>query len=76
LICLISLAPLNPDNVYYFFLPTHTGLRKFYVRRADVSTVRAVIDARVRRRRAWRAELNEARAFLRLMMSNAVEVKI
>ncbi len=61
---------------YYFFLWTPTGMLKFYVRREDVPAVRAVIEERVRRRRAWSAELNEARAFLRRMMSAAVGVKI
>ncbi len=61
---------------YYYFLWTTTGMLKFYVRREDVPTVRTVIAERVRRRRAWRAELNDAQAFLRRMMSAAVGVKI
>ncbi len=64
------------EGYHYFFLRTPTRLLKFYVRREDVPTVRTVIAERVRRRRAWRAELNEARAFLRRMMSAAVGVKI
>ena len=49
---------------------------KFYVRREDAPAVRAVIAGRVRRRRAGNAELQQARAFLRRMMSAAVGVKI
>jgi hypothetical protein len=64
------------EGYYYFFLWTPRGLSKFYVRREDVPAVRAVIEARRGRRRAWRVELNEARAFRRRMMSAAVGVKI
>lgn len=57
------------EGYYYFFMPTPAGLAKFYVRRGDVPAVRAVIAERVRRRRAWRAELEGARYLLRLVMS-------
>jgi hypothetical protein len=49
---------------------------KLYVRRADVPVVRAVIAERRRRRSAWRAELNEARALLRRMMPADVRIKL
>ena len=61
---------------YYLFLSSRAGLSKLYVRRADVPAVRAVIAERRRAARAWRSELNEARAFLRRMMSDAVGVRI
>jgi hypothetical protein len=51
-------------------------MKKFYVRCEDVIAVCTVIAERQRRRRALRAELNEARAFLRRLMSAAVGVKI
>lgn len=57
------------EGYYYFFLPTPAGLAKFYVRRKDVPAVRAVIAECVRRRHAWRAELEGARYLLRLVMS-------
>jgi hypothetical protein len=61
------------EGYYYFFLWTGAGLLKLYVRRKDVPTVRAVIAERRRRQRAWRAELNEARAILLRMRSSAGE---
>jgi len=64
------------EGYYYFFVQAHTRLLKFYVRRADAPAVRAVIAERRRRQRLWRNELNEARTFLRRMMSAAVGVKI
>ncbi len=64
------------EGYHYFFLKTPTRFLKFYVRREDVPAVRTVIADRVRRRRALRAELNDAQAFLRRMMSAAVGVKI
>ena len=64
------------DGYYYLFLSTPAGVSKFYVRRRDVPAVRSVIAERHRRSRAWRAELNEAQAFLRRMMSAAVGVKL
>ena len=57
------------EGYYYFFLRTPAGLHKFYVRRADVPAVCAAIAERRQSRRAWRAELDEARAVLRRMMS-------
>lgn len=57
------------EGYYYLFVPSPAGLSKFYVRRADVPAVRAAIAARLGRRRAWRSELNEARAVLRRLMS-------
>jgi hypothetical protein len=60
---------------YYFFFWTHTRMLKIYVRRTDVETVARVISARRRRQAAFRVEMNEARAFLRQMMS-AVKVRI
>jgi uncharacterized protein DUF6788 len=62
------------EGYYYLFLWSPAGLSKFYVRREDVPAVCAVIEARQRRRQVWLAELNEARALLRRMMSEAVEV--
>ncbi|HEV7893894.1 MAG TPA: DUF6788 family protein [Pyrinomonadaceae bacterium] len=59
------------EGYYYLFLSSPAGLSKLYVRRKDVP---AVIAERQRRRRAWRAELDEARAFLRRIMSDAVGV--
>ena len=64
------------EGYHYLFLSQPSGLAKFYVRREDVPAVRAAIAERRRRSRAWRTELNEARAFLRRMMSNAVGVKL
>jgi hypothetical protein len=62
---------------YHYFI-SRVGGRQFkvYVRREDVPAVREVIRARVVRRAKWRSELNEARAFLRRLMSAAVGVKI
>jgi hypothetical protein len=64
------------EGYYYLFLSSPAGLSKLYVKRKDVPAVRAVIAARQRRRRAWRAELEGARALLRRMMSEALGVKI
>lgn len=64
------------EGYYYLFLSTPAGVSKLYVRRGDVPAVRAVIAERQRRSRAWRAELNEARAFLRRIMSAAAGVKL
>lgn len=61
---------------YYFFFWTHTRMLKFYVRRRDVELVAKAVGARRRRQAAFRAEMNEARSFLRRMMSAAVGVKI
>ena len=60
----------------YFFVAMSGGLAKSYVRRKDVPLVRAVIAERRRQAQAFRAEMNEARAFLRRMMSAAVGVRI
>jgi len=62
------------EGYHYLFLWSRAGVSKLYVRREDVPAVRAVIAERRRRRRAWRVELDEARAYLRRMMS-AVGVK-
>jgi hypothetical protein len=64
------------EGYHYLFLSTPAGASKLYVRRRDVAAVRAVIVERRRRSRAWRSELNEARAFLRRMMSAAMGVKL
>ena len=64
------------DGYSYFFWRLGGRQLKWYVRRGDVPAVRAVIEERSRRRATWRAELNEARAFLRRMMSAAVGVKV
>jgi hypothetical protein len=61
---------------FYFFFWTQTRMLKFYVRRRDVELVAEAIGTRRRRRAAFRAEMNEARAFLRRMMSAAVGVRI
>lgn len=63
-------------EAYYFFYWMHTRTLKLYVRRADVETVMAAITARRRRRAALRSEMDEARAFLRRMMLDAVGVRI
>jgi len=60
----------------YFFWRLGGRQLKWYVRREDVPAVRAVINDRASRNRAWRAELSEARAFLRRLMSAAVGVRI
>jgi hypothetical protein len=72
--CKCSRGALH-EGYYYLFLWSPAGMSKLYVRRKDVPAVRAVIEERQRRSRAWSAELNEARAFLRRMMSEAVGVK-
>lgn len=64
------------DGYSYFFWRLGGRQVKWYVRRRDVPAVRAVIAERASRRRAWRSELNEARAFLRRIMSAAVGVRI
>lgn len=61
---------------YYFFFWTHTRILKFYIRRGDIETISKVISVRRRRQAAFHAEMNEARAFLRRMMSAAVGVRI
>lgn len=61
---------------YYFFFWMYTRTVKFYVRRGDVPVVAAAIAERRRCQAAFRAEMAQARAFLRRMMSNAVGVKI
>jgi len=63
-------------EAHYLFLWMRTRVVKFYVRRADVQTVAAVINARRKRQAAFRSEMNEARAFLRRMMSDAVGIKL
>jgi len=60
----------------YFFMPVSGGLVKSYVRRKDVPLVQAVIAERRRQARAFRAEMDAARAFLRRMMQSAVGVRI
>ena len=64
------------DGYSYFFWRLGRRQLKWYVRREDAPAVRAAIAERVQRRRAWNAELQQARAFLRRMMSAAVGVKI
>lgn len=64
------------EGYYYLYLWSTAGPSKLYVRRKDVAAVRAVTEARRKRQRAWRAELNEARAFLRRLMRSAVGVRI
>ena len=63
------------DGYSYFFWRLGRRQLKWYVRREDAPAVRAVIAERGRRRRAWSTELQQARAFLRRMMSAAVGVK-
>jgi hypothetical protein len=64
------------EGYHYFF--SRIGGRQFkvYVRRNDVPAVRAAIQQRNMQRAQWRSQLNEARAFLRRLMSAAVGVKI
>jgi hypothetical protein len=64
------------EGYHYFFSRVGGQQFKIYVRRADVPAVRAVIQARTVQRTRWRSELNEARAFLRRLMRDAVGVKI
>jgi hypothetical protein len=64
------------EGYHYFFTRVGGQQFKVYVRRADVPAVRAVIQARAMRRAQWRSELNQARAFLRRLMSSTVGVKI
>lgn len=64
------------DGYSYFFWRLGRRQLKWYVRRKDALAVRAVIAERERRRRTWSAELQQARAFLRRMMSAAVEVQM
>ena len=64
------------DGYSYFFWRLGRCQLKWYVRREDAPAVRAAIAERVRRRRAWNAELQQARTFLHRMMSAAVGVKI
>jgi len=62
-------------EAHYLFVRSPSGARrKLYVRRAEVARVVAVADRRLRKS-AWRAELSEARAFLRGVMSGAAGVK-
>jgi|SRR5215204_6931286 len=63
------------DGYSYFFWRLGRRQLKWYVRREDAPAVRAAIAERERRRRAWGAELQQARAFLRRMTSAAVGVK-
>ncbi len=63
-------------EAFYFFYSTTTGLRKLYVRRADVAAVKSAVEARRQRDSAFRSELGQARAFLRRMMRDAVGVSI
>lgn len=64
------------EGYHYFFSRAAGRQFKVYVRQEDVPAVRAAIDERRRRSRAWRDELNEARAFLRRIMSAAAGVKL
>jgi hypothetical protein len=59
-------------EAYYFFFWMHPRTLKLYVRRADVERVRDTIAARRRRQATFRSEMEQARAFLRRMMSAAV----
>ena len=62
------------EGYHYFFSRVGGQQFKVYVRRADVPAVRAAIQARAVRRAKWRSELNEARAFLRRLMRDAVGI--
>jgi hypothetical protein len=57
---------------FYVFYSQRGVQRKFYVRRDDVAKVRAFVEARKRRDAAFRAEIAQARNFLRRMMLNAI----
>ena len=72
--CKCSRGKLH-DGYSYFFWRLGRRQLKWYVRREDAPVVRAAIAERERRRRAWNAELRQARTFLRWMMSAAVGVK-
>ena len=63
------------EGYHYLYLPPSAGLSKVYVRREDVPLVRAVVERRRERMRAFRAELAQARTFLRRMMIEAVGVR-
>jgi Family of unknown function (DUF6788) len=60
---------------YYFFWSTPGGVRKRYVRRADVPLVRAVVERRKRRSTLFRTELRQARSLLQQMLAS-VKVKL
>lgn len=64
------------EGYHYLYLPPSAGLSKVYVRRKDVPLVRAVIERRRERMRVFRAELAQARTFLRRMMIEAVGLRI
>lgn len=60
---------------FYFFYSRGGVQRKVYVRRDDVTKVREVIKERKRRDEAFRAEMRQARNFLRRMMLDAIGVR-
>lgn len=64
------------EGYYYFFWRLGRRQMKLYVRREDVATVRAVIEARRHTRSTWRSEIREASAFLRRLLSNAAGMRI
>lgn len=55
-------------QAFYLFYRRRGLQLKFYVRRDDVPEVRAFVEARKRRDAAVRAEMREARAFVRRMV--------
>lgn len=63
-------------EAFYLFYSRRGRQLKFYVRRGDVPKVRAFVEARKRRDAAFRAEMREARAFVRRMMLDAIGVRI
>ena len=62
------------DGLYYFFWSTPAGVRKRYVRRADVDTVRVAIERRNRRDASFNSELRQAESLLRRLLAS-VRVK-
>jgi hypothetical protein len=63
-------------EAHYFYYWTYTRTLKFYVRRADVMTVKGAIAARRGRQSALRSEMAQARAFLRNMTRAGAGVKL
>ena len=64
----------EPHEAYYFFWSTPGGVRKHYVRRADVPAVCDAIDQRRHRRAAFRTLVRRAEAALQEMRAS-IEVR-
>jgi hypothetical protein len=63
-------------EAFYLFYSRRGRQLKLYVRRDDVAKVRDSVEARKRRDAAFRAEMKQARAFVRRMMLDAIGVRI